>query len=48
MNDGHIELKNRRIGYARVSTSEQDLDLQIDALLRFGVAASDIFTDKIS
>lgn len=29
-------------------TNEQDLNLQIDALLRFGVAATDIFTDKIS
>ena len=39
---------NRCFGYARVSTDDQDLSLQIDALLRFGVDQSDIFTDKIS
>lgn len=35
-------------GYARVSTDDQDLSLQIDALLHFGVDESDIFTDNIS
>jgi DNA invertase Pin-like site-specific DNA recombinase len=33
------------IGYARVSTNEQNLDLQRDALLKVGVLAKDIFTD---
>jgi DNA invertase Pin-like site-specific DNA recombinase len=36
------------IGYARVSTNEQNLDLQRDALLNAGVSAKDIYTDKIT
>ena len=36
------------IGYARVSTNEQNLDLQRDALRRVGVSAKNIFTDKIT
>ena len=36
------------IGYARVSTNEQNLDLQHDALLKTGVSAKNIFTDKIT
>lgn len=36
------------IGYARVSTKEQTLDMQTDALLRVGVPPDDIYTDKIS
>lgn len=36
----------RYIGYARVSTGEQNLDLQMDSLREFGVDR--IFTDKIS
>ena len=38
----------RLVGYARVSTQDQDLALQIDALLKFGVAKDLIFTDKTS
>lgn len=41
-------VRNRCFGYARVSTDDQDLSLQIDALLRFGISSDDIFTDKIS
>jgi DNA invertase Pin-like site-specific DNA recombinase len=36
------------IGYARVSTNEQHLDLQRDALLQAGVAARNIYTDKVT
>jgi DNA invertase Pin-like site-specific DNA recombinase len=36
------------LGYARVSTSRQDLDRQIDALMRTGIPADRIWTDKKS
>src|SRR4030095_3384722 len=36
------------IGYARVSTNEQNLDLQRDALLKAGVTSKDIYTDKVT
>ena len=38
----------RLIGYARVSTEEQNLDMQIQALLRAGVHPDNIHTDKVS
>lgn len=38
----------RLIGYARVSTTEQDLYLQTDALLAHGVTKKHLFCDKIS
>ena len=38
----------RLVGYARVSTGQQDLNLQLDALLKYGVRKELIFTDKVS
>lgn len=35
-------------GYARVSTTEQNLDLQIDAFLKEGIDVKNIYTDKVS
>jgi DNA invertase Pin-like site-specific DNA recombinase len=36
------------IGYARVSTNEQNLDLQRDAIRKAGVSAKNLYTDKIT
>src|SRR5437870_5325449 len=36
------------IGYARVSTHEQTLDLQLDALQKAGCSEDKTYTDKIS
>jgi len=38
----------RLFGYARVSTSQQSLSIQVKALKEAGVNASRIFTDKVS
>ncbi len=38
----------RLFGYARVSTSQQSLDIQIKALKEAGVRVNRIFTDKVS
>ena len=38
----------RLVGYARVSTDDQNLTLQTDALTRHGIGKSDIFMDKLS
>lgn len=43
-----LELTAHKIGYARVSTWDQDPQLQVDALLRDGVKEPDIWTDRIS
>ena len=39
---------SRLIGYARVSTQDQDLTMQIEALRRAGVKESHIYCDKRS
>jgi DNA invertase Pin-like site-specific DNA recombinase len=36
------------IGYARVSTNEQNLDLQLDSFKKAGVSEKHIYTDKIT
>ncbi|MCA9075826.1 MAG: recombinase family protein [Planctomycetaceae bacterium] len=41
-------IRHRRFGYARVSTDDQDLSLQLDALIRFGVNQADIYRDRMS
>jgi DNA invertase Pin-like site-specific DNA recombinase len=38
----------RLVGYARVSTREQNLDMQIEALRRAGVRPEDLHVEKIS
>jgi DNA invertase Pin-like site-specific DNA recombinase len=37
-----------KFGYARISRQDQSLDLQKDALIKFGIEPENIFTDKIS
>jgi len=39
---------SRIVGYARVSTKEQELSSQIDELKKVGCKAKYIFTDKIT
>lgn len=41
-------MMNKKIGYARVSTSDQEINLQLDALIKEGCAKSDIYTDHAS
>lgn len=38
----------RLFGYSRVSTSEQDWSLQVEALVRHGVDERDIYREKVS
>jgi DNA invertase Pin-like site-specific DNA recombinase len=40
--------RGRLVGYARVSTDDQDLSLQMDSLIGLGISDDDIFTDKAS
>ena len=41
-------LSGHLVGYARVSTDDQDLSLQIDSLTGLGIDQENIFTEKIS
>lgn len=41
-------IKGRMFGYARVSTADQKLDMQIEALERIGVARDDIYVETVS
>jgi DNA invertase Pin-like site-specific DNA recombinase len=41
-------IEPRLIGYARVSTEDQNLDMQIAMLKQAGVSTEDLFTDKLS
>jgi len=42
------KVMKKLIGYARVSTDDQNLDLQIDALTQAGCHKNDIYKDKVS
>jgi len=42
-----IGVRNERlIGYARVSTNDQESNLQVDALLAYGLLKEHLFFDK--
>ena len=41
-------LNGRLVAYARVSTDDQDLSLQIDSLTGLGISRDDICTEKIA
>lgn len=45
---GEIAIGPRLIGYARVSTLDQNLDMQVQALRRVGVAMTDVHVEKVS
>lgn len=45
---GMADGKRHMVGYARISTADQSLQLQIDALTNHGVALEDIHTDVAS
>lgn len=43
-----VAVMTKVLGYARVSTTNQDLDVQMEALTAAGVQADRVFTDKLS
>lgn len=45
---GNVDKGGRLIGYARVSTVEQNLDMQVEALRKFGVQERHLHVEKIS
>ena len=47
-NCNHTTGAPRQFGYARVSTDDQNLSLQIGALTRAGIPTASIFMDKMS
>jgi DNA invertase Pin-like site-specific DNA recombinase len=42
------DIDRPKIGYARISTGDQKLDLQFDALVKFGVPRDRIYSDQAS
>lgn len=40
--------ESRNVGYARVSTDEQNLDMQLNELAKFGVLPDDMFSEHVS
>lgn len=45
---GNVDKVGRLVGYARVSTVEQNLDMQVEALRKFGVQERHLHVEKIS
>ena len=41
-------MKQRKYGYARVSTKDQNADRQIVAMMAAGISRKDIYVDKVS
>ena len=41
-------MKQRKYGYARVSTKDQNEDRQIVAMMAAGISRKDIYVDKVS
>lgn len=40
--------EGRLIGYARVSRADQIIDMQLNAIIKYGVAVKDIYQEKVS